>query len=252
MKVSSYRRTPRKNAAFTLIELLVVIAIIAILAAILFPVFAKAREKARQASCLSNEKQIGLALLQYEQDYDERLPFFWYGADGAASDQTLNPQKYKWMDACYPYVKSEGVFNCPDDATTYNYKYYKTLAAGSNLHYGSYGMNVMYRYDGGPRNPPSGQSIAGIVNPATTVWVGEIVGGPDAEGFGWTTLANQPNPVVNTAVTPNKIDALVQRHTDNANVLWCDGHAKAVNMNFLASKVAADGKTLSYFTIQDD
>src|SRR6476659_7951599 len=111
MKISG-----NKNA-FTLIELLVVIAIIAILAAILFPVFARARENARRSSCQSNLKQIGLGLLQYAQDYDERLPFFFYGVDGNATDPpTVANPRYKWMDAIYPYVKSEQIFACPSDA----------------------------------------------------------------------------------------------------------------------------------------
>ncbi len=91
----------RKNAAFTLIELLVVIAIISILAAILFPVFAKAREKARQTSCLSNHKQIGLGLLQYLQDSDETYPRAWFGAGNGASNAT---DRYKWHEAIAPHV----------------------------------------------------------------------------------------------------------------------------------------------------
>jgi prepilin-type N-terminal cleavage/methylation domain-containing protein len=95
---------PRANG-FTLIELLVVIAIIAILAAILFPVFAKAREKARQITCASNEKQLGLGFLQYVQDYDETFPDGQYG-DGVG-----------WAGQIYPYVKSRQVYTCPDDPT---------------------------------------------------------------------------------------------------------------------------------------
>src|SRR5947208_15595614 len=95
---------------FTLIELLVVIAIIAILAAILFPVFAQAREKARQTGCLSNLKQIGTGLMMYTQDYDEAYPCNWYGG---LWDTLPNGKQYKWMDAVYPYVKNEQVFSCP-------------------------------------------------------------------------------------------------------------------------------------------
>jgi len=92
---------------FTLIELLVVIAIIAILAAILFPVFAQVREKARSISCLSNEKQIGLALTEYVQDYDEHFAAGVNGYGGGSG----------WAGQLYPYVKSTGVFHCPDDTT---------------------------------------------------------------------------------------------------------------------------------------
>src|SRR5579875_3864530 len=103
-----------KNKGFTLIELLVVIAIIAILAAILFPVFAKVREKARQTSCASNERQIGYGLLQYVQDNDEAMPQTYYGNKGASNQ---SKGWYKWMDAILPYVKNYQVFTCPSDTT---------------------------------------------------------------------------------------------------------------------------------------
>jgi prepilin-type N-terminal cleavage/methylation domain-containing protein/prepilin-type processing-associated H-X9-DG protein len=97
--------------AFTLIELLVVIAIIAILAAILFPVFAQAREKARQSSCLSNTKQMGLGIMMYTQDYDETYPqAYWYtnDVDGSAGYN-------QWSGMIQPYVKNVGIFVCPSD-----------------------------------------------------------------------------------------------------------------------------------------
>ena len=100
----------KRNKGFTLIELLVVIAIIAILAAILFPVFAKAREKARQASCQSNEKQIGLAILQYVQDNDETYPVMFTPGNGAGY--------VSWTEPVYPYVKSVQVYKCPDQTQT--------------------------------------------------------------------------------------------------------------------------------------
>src|SRR3989441_11069229 len=102
---SSMRRA--RKPAFTLIELLVVIAIIAILAAILFPVFAQAREKARQSGCLSNLKQIGTGLMMYTQDYDEAYPCNWFGG---LWPTTPDGRQYKWMDAVYPYVKNVQVF----------------------------------------------------------------------------------------------------------------------------------------------
>ena len=103
--------TVRKG--FTLIELLVVIAIVGILASLLFPAFARTRENARRASCMSNLKQIGLGLMQYIQDYDEQNTRSWYGSGSGPSDVEGSGDRYKWMDAIFPYVKSEQVFNCP-------------------------------------------------------------------------------------------------------------------------------------------
>jgi len=96
----------RRNGGFTLIELLVVIAIIAILAAILFPVFAQARAKARQATCTSNLKQLGLGMLMYIQDYDERYPFGGWRPNGDGTNE--------WQNTIQPYIKSKGVFQCPE------------------------------------------------------------------------------------------------------------------------------------------
>ncbi len=105
-----------KRRAFTLIELLVVIAIIAILAAILFPVFAKAREKARQASCQSDMKQLGLGILQYVQDNDETFPSTNIPNESDWSSM-LNSPATGWASQVYPYVKSTAVYHCPDDSS---------------------------------------------------------------------------------------------------------------------------------------
>jgi len=123
-----------KTRAFTLIELLVVIAIIAILAAILFPVFAQVREKARQTSCLSNMKQVGLAITQYVQDYDETFPLANWG--GRPLNYAFNP----WDVTIAPYVKSLKVFQCPDDSS-----------AGAGLPVGGYpwaGVGMSYAVNG--------------------------------------------------------------------------------------------------------
>jgi prepilin-type N-terminal cleavage/methylation domain-containing protein/prepilin-type processing-associated H-X9-DG protein len=94
-----------KKRAFTLIELLTVMTIIAILGGMLFPVFARAREKARQTACISSERQLGLAFAQYSQDYDERIPSGTIGLLGRG-----------WAGQTYPYVKSSDIYKCPDDS----------------------------------------------------------------------------------------------------------------------------------------
>jgi prepilin-type N-terminal cleavage/methylation domain-containing protein/prepilin-type processing-associated H-X9-DG protein len=109
-----------KSRGFTLIELLVVIAIIAILAAILFPVFAQAREAARKTACLSNTNQIGLAIMQYVQDYDETYPMnSWEGEYVNTTDNDTGSAQYgtvmTWLWQIYPYVKNRQVFTCPSD-----------------------------------------------------------------------------------------------------------------------------------------
>ena len=103
----------RKERAFTLIELLVVIAIIAILAAILFPVFARAREQARKTSCLSNTKQLNTSLLMYVQDFDETYPFANWRPDVAPWN--VNKYAAEWQNAIQPYIKNEQILHCPSD-----------------------------------------------------------------------------------------------------------------------------------------
>jgi prepilin-type N-terminal cleavage/methylation domain-containing protein/prepilin-type processing-associated H-X9-DG protein len=133
-----------RKRGFTLIELLVVIAIIAILAAILFPVFAQAREAARKSSCLSNTKQLTLAAMQYTQDYDEALPRS-YDAGVPARG---------WFDVVQPYIKNNQVFYCPSDSIhnktvapsfgniSYGWNYYWLTLQGGAVAYGSAGSGL--------------------------------------------------------------------------------------------------------------
>src|SRR6476469_1207041 len=106
-----------RRSAFTLIELLVVIAIIAILAAILFPVFAQARERARMSACLSNMRQIGSALMMYVQDYDETFPHLRFRHPGPfdTSMAAAGKHAYVWNNAIRPYLRSIDVFSCPSN-----------------------------------------------------------------------------------------------------------------------------------------
>jgi len=233
-----------KRRAFTLIELLVVIAIIAILAAILFPVFAKAREKARQSSCSSNLKQIGLALLQYVQDYDERTPESWNVVNGGNGG-------WQWGDACAPYIKSIQIFQCPSatNETMFVQTGWTPQIMDPNSY--SYGYNVNYwggsNGAGTTCNAPNAQSQAAIVCPSTTVWVTDYSGHfEDAAQF-----------TINADVTTSPLTTngtYIYRHMGNCNVLWCDGHVKTMNQGELTAQAAGSGGGTVYYnwTIQAD
>lgn len=190
--------TDRRKAGFTLIELLVVIAIIAILAAILFPVFAQAREKARQASCLSNMKQIGIGYAMYIQDYDETL------IATLISNPTINPPG-GWILAPYdeqiqPYVKNYDVFACPSDSVPR-----PTLGAGE-------AWNGMFAGKSVPRS-------YGIVGPLRTRQMG---GGTDANTGVSTSWGAQP-PSLASVDAPSDTIAIVESWTLRGNEQTYDG-----------------------------
>ena len=242
-----------QRKAFTLIELLVVIAIIAILAAILFPVFAQARDKARSIACLSNTKQLALGVIQYSQDYDELLPVAGYNAQCRG----------RWQWQIYPYVKNQQVFTCPNIsqrpwvATTNNNftcpnSGQTGLVVGQNDK-GGYGWSYALQGDNGNGassldNAP-GYALASIQKPADTIIIGETGFVPNvAAASGWAMMAFDPR-LTATAAGFAQPGLLAQgRHNTEQtftmqgmpvpirgrlNLVFLDGHAKNLSLGQL-------------------
>jgi len=186
--------------AFTLIELLVVIAIIAILASILFPVFARAREKARQTSCLSNLRQFGTALAMYSQDYDECLP--------PHNDDTAPYPAYDWrydtiLYRLQPYVRNGQIYRCPSDSGF-------TAPPGAGRWW-SYGWNTLCGN--------SGTADADFADPSNTI---VFFDGEEADmGVEYNPGTDDDLPCLDG----NNL-AAYRRHNDGANYAYYDGHAK--------------------------
>lgn len=211
----------KRTKGFTLIELLVVIAIIAILAAILFPVFAKAREKARQTACLSNLRQLGLGVTQYIQDYDELFPCALRNGSGPYSslDGVTDPS---WFNSIYPYTKSMAINICPDapPVTPPFTNLPPTANSASSYSYNGL-LGTITDYTFVSPNVPPVAAIGGIPRPAEVM---------EFEDTGQTWRNSQPFPrnagywkdPVHTGLVNNKLDL----HSAGMNMAFVDGHAK--------------------------
>lgn len=270
MTTQRNRLTGRQG--FTLIELLVVIAIIALLAAILFPVFARVRENARRTSCASNLKQIGLGILQYTQDYDEMMPKTYFRSalnswdangswDTPSFGEGSSTVNYKWMDAIYPYVKSEQIFNCPSATRNgvgaqtwmpimnqYKYRSGAPVNGQATTNYiGSYVLNGAYsdQFASDYIHGVAGSKVAVIAKPSETVLAadgnGGIWFGPVTADSGAYIVDTTYDPLVIfrmpgsfTDNTDRNANTVVQRHLDTTNALYCDGHVKSLKVTQLA------------------
>ena len=238
------------HSGFTLIELLVVIAIIAILASILFPVFARARENARRSSCQSNLKQIGLGIMQYTQDYDETVMPHWLGNGGTY------PGNMRWMDLVQPYVKSTQIFVCLSQSDA---KYITQDASNT----GSYTCSSAY-FSEAPRTSMSildnGEfvKLAEMETPTTTLWImdssGYTASRPDGFEFPFnsadtlTLTSTQPQAITNSAFPARQLPF---RHLDTINTLFCDGHVKSMKPAYFTVR-GGPSNLYYHFTLSAD
>jgi len=244
----SRKNRSKRAAGFTLIELLVVIAIIAILAAILFPVFAQARAKARQAMCISNIKQLGTATMMYAQDYEERFPML-----------ENDPNKYTTANMLDPYIKADkkntnpaggnlwpedSVWRCPD-GSTYN--------SGDTSSYFTVAWNFLYltevdssadfvpdwsspeKYGVWAWNQP-GRSLASVTTVAETVLFSDAGHGDGPRGV-YATWDGMMSPAARVANGPVDFLSVAEgRHQGFATIAWCDGHVKPMKLEAFYGK----------------
>lgn len=214
----------RNRCAFTLIEILVVVAIIGILAAILFPVFSRAREMGRRAACISNLKQIGLAISGYSADFDEKMPYgyLYYAPGPSPTDLRM------WDDLIQPYLKNYQVLVCPSHAQPIAYDYRRAILPNPFLK--SYAANELTDAPsstlstlaamprGNPLGPPTG--LASFAEVSTTITLGECISG-DATVAEFDFFAR-----TDAGFNGTQTLCLDKRHSGGSNYLFADGHVK--------------------------
>jgi prepilin-type N-terminal cleavage/methylation domain-containing protein/prepilin-type processing-associated H-X9-DG protein len=199
------RRLLRSNShsAFTLIELLVVIAVIGLLAAILFPVFGIARENARRSSCMNNLKQIGLGVMQYNQDYDDHYPML---HDDPNANFNLDAGETAWAMIIQPYIKSTQVYQCPSEKTI-----------GSSNPYNATYTDYLYNQNLATKH------AATLTNVTATLMLFE---GPTGNARQNSNGKGSATSCQVAALPGNSLTGGQVRHLDGSNILFADGHVK--------------------------
>jgi prepilin-type N-terminal cleavage/methylation domain-containing protein/prepilin-type processing-associated H-X9-DG protein len=272
----------RHRKAFTLIELLVVIAIIAILAAILFPVFAQAKAAAKKTSCLSNVKQVGLALNMYANDFDDTVVlndngvYFTVpgypasGPGGSPSTRFLST----WHTLLQPYIKNLGLYACPSASESTGlypaYDYTPSSVWGVSNQYGGYvesGLTLNNYYWYGPVSAYDAfqngetKTTTSIESPANMAFVFDGGNGPGSQGWyyqfigwggGFSLVQDGSTPVLET----NGYDQgdVFGRHNGQTNVSWCDGHAKSLSLSQFGKSSfdpSVNGCIYNYLSLKD-
>jgi prepilin-type N-terminal cleavage/methylation domain-containing protein/prepilin-type processing-associated H-X9-DG protein len=242
--------TSRKSNAFTLIELLVVIAIIAILAAILFPVFARARERARQTACLSNMKQIGTSLMMYTQDFDEMYPMRYGG--GCPSDCNAEGRQRTWKDMLNTYIKSKDVFRCPSNSVSEVTDTLNVFPAGYAMYLPNGPVEIFNKVPGWAYP----QHVAGVSAPANSLIIFETSYRYPDLGPNWAYT----EPSIPSSALPAAPSSWYSGHSKKwGNMIYMDGHAKYQGLlktfdetedglnQWRFSKALADGSGRAWF-----
>jgi len=266
-KKSVHITTSFAATGFTLIELLTVIAIIVVLAAILFPVFARARENARRVSCISNMKQLGMGMLQYAQDYDEH----YYGGTRVTNPSALIPllAGVGWAGPVYPYIKSTQIYQCPDDTNdqvsgtnvpvSYAFNHYAAATSLAAHQYPSYG--ILFSEISGTtidvQDPmETGSPTYSAMDDGHVLWWADSAGNASCCQFGAAIYHTRgagvmgPDGRFDDSAEPGP-QPTQPRHFDGANYAFLDGHVKWVrpeavrSFNFSYGPVPSDNPSIT-------